>query len=102
MNEENVKRLALVIAANCMKDSVIEACQQQNKVSDNEISAFNQQLSDRLYTFLTYLLTKPADEYTIMMEAMLSHYPDDWPQPMLDQHLIQDKQLLETAVTPSI
>ena len=102
MNEENVKRLALIIAANCMKDSVIEACHQQKQVSDSELTVFNQQLSDRIYTFLTYLLTKPTEEYAVMMEAMLRNYPEGWSQPALDQQLANAVQELgDTAMPPA-
>lgn len=92
MNENTIKKLALIISANCVKESVIEQCHGDNKISDDELTAFNQQLSNTIYTFLTYLLNKPAQEYSIMMEAMASNYPASWPLPHLDTSFLNDEK----------
>ena len=88
MNEDNVKRLALIIAANCMNKSVIEKCHNDKQITDEQLTAFNKQMSDKIYTFLTYLLNKPANEYSVMMEAMAKNYPETWPLPSLDEHFV--------------
>ena len=89
MKEDTVKRLALIIAANCMKQSVIEQCHNQEQISDDQLNSFNKQMSDKIYTFLTYLLNKPAEEYSVMMEALAKNYPDAWPLPDLDEGFMQ-------------
>lgn len=99
MTEENIKKLALIIAANCMNGSIIQACHQQKNISDTELTTFNHQLSDRIYTFLIYLLSKPSNEYAFMMEAMLENYPENWDQPVLDQQLLNSIKGLEKEAT---
>lgn len=88
MNEETVKKMALVIAANCLF--------QDNKETDPMLSAsqdhqkkFNKQVSDRLYTFLLYLLNKPSNEYSSLMTELAKKYPEDWPLPDLDPSFMQ-------------
>ncbi|WP_263080604.1 hypothetical protein [Endozoicomonas sp. Mp262] len=97
MNEDTVKKLALIISANCIKESVIEQCHTNNKISDKELNAFNQQMSDKIYTFLTYLLNKPANEYTVMMEAMAKNYPTAWPLPNLDTSFLNQTKQTKAA-----
>ncbi len=89
MNEDTVKKLALIITANCMKQSVIEQCHDKEKISDDELNTFNKQMSDKIYTFLTYLLNKPAQEYSVMMEALAKNYPESWPLPDLDEGFVR-------------
>lgn len=98
MEEQNIKKLALIISANCIRQSTIEECQKKGQISDQQLSQINKEISDRIYTFLTYLLQKPADEYTIMMEAMAKHYPESWEQPELSQLILQQQA---QTITPS-
>ena len=92
MNEANLQKLALIITASCLKDSVIEQCHQQQKFSESEWSALNKQLSDRMYTFLTYLITKPTHEYVAMMETLVKNFPTTWDAPTIDPSLISQTQ----------
>lgn len=85
MNDQTVKKLALIIAANCTRETELEESLKQGQLSPEQLSNFNRQMSNKLYTFLTYLLNKPADEYSVMMEALAQHFPDDWSAPELDQ-----------------
>ena len=89
MKDENIKKLALIISANCIRQSTIEECKKNGQINDVQLNQINKELSDRMYTFLTYLLSKPAQEYSVMMEAMSKHYPDDWAMPELNQDFIQ-------------
>lgn len=88
MNEQTVKKLALIIAANCTKESIIEECRKSGAISADQFDLFNKQMSDKLYTFLTYLLNKPAEEYSVMMEGLAKNYPESWALPELDQGFI--------------
>ena len=84
MKDQTVKQLALIIAANCTRESELDSSLQEGKLSQETLNAFNQQMSNKLYTFLTYLLNKPADEYSVMMEALTKHFPENWAAPELD------------------
>ena len=85
MNEDTVKKLALIIAANCTRKSVLEESLNSGTLTQEALDTFNKQMSDRLYTFLTYLLNKPADEYSVMMAELSKHFPESWGMPDLDQ-----------------
>ena len=88
MNDENIKKLALIISANCTRQSTIEECKKNGQINDTQLNQINKELSDRIYTFLTYLLSKPAQEYSVMMAAMSKHYPEDWAMPEINQAFI--------------
>ncbi|MGI9276627.1 MAG: hypothetical protein ACR2PT_17515 [Endozoicomonas sp.] len=89
MNEQTVKKLALIITANCTRQSIIEENCAQGKISQEDFNSFNKQMSDKVYTFLTYLLHKPADEYSVMIEELSKHYPETWALPELDTTFTQ-------------
>lgn len=95
MNDQTVKKLALIIAANCTRESELDESLKQGNLSQEQLNSFNRQMSNKLYTFLTYLLNKPADEYSVMMEALAKHFPENWEAPELDQsfmHITSQKQ----------
>ena len=83
MNDQTIKKLALIVAANCTRNTELE--QGQGIVPDELVNSFNRQMSNKLYTFFTYLLNKPVDEYSVMMEALAKHFPENWEMPELDQ-----------------
>ncbi|WP_062267395.1 hypothetical protein [Endozoicomonas arenosclerae] len=89
MNDDTVKKLALMIAANCTRNSVMDDALKAKAITSEQMEAFNQQMSNRIYTFLTYLLNKPAEEYSVMIDELSKNYPEAWALPDLDQSLIQ-------------
>ncbi len=91
MDEQNIKKLALIISANCIRESTIEECKKNGQINDAQLNTFNKEMTDRIYTFLTYLLSKPAQEYSVMMEAMAKNYPESWPMPELSIDFIQQQ-----------
>jgi hypothetical protein len=62
MNQTDLKRLALLIAVNCVRNTVIEDYHSDGKLSDAEMKAFNQEVANKVYTFLHYLFQKSRDE----------------------------------------
>ena len=97
MEDQNIKKLALILSANCIRQSTIEECHKNGQINDHQLSQFSKEMSDRLYTFLTYLLQRPAEEYTVMMEALAKHYPESWDQPELSRIILQQ----QSQVPPS-
>lgn len=91
MEEQNIKKLALIISANCIRHSTIEECQKKGQINDTQLNQISKEMSDRIYTFLTYLLEKPAQEYSVMMEAMTKNFPDNWELPEISQDFIQQQ-----------
>ncbi|MCL6269094.1 hypothetical protein M3P05_03945 [Sansalvadorimonas sp. 2012CJ34-2] len=80
MDENTVKKLALIITANCLRDTPVE----KTGMSEDDLKALRKSMSDRMYTFLLFLLNKPAREYSALMEELSKFYPADWPLPELD------------------
>ncbi len=89
MDENNVKKLALIITANCLRNTPVEKMNNTGGLSEDDMSALRKSMSDRMYTFLLYLLSKPAAEYKALMEELSQHYPADWPLPELDSSFTQ-------------
>ena len=100
MEDQNIKKLALILSANCIRESAIEECQKRGQINNQQLNRFNKEMSDRLYTFLTYLLQKPAEEYTVMMEALAKHYPESWEQPELSQIILQQRSQVASSFPP--
>ena len=93
MDENTVKKLALIITANCLQNSHVEPKGAPPVFSETELKLFRKTMSDRLYTFLFYLLNKPADEYSALMQELSRNYPADWPAPELDTTLASQAEV---------
>ena len=89
MNEDIVKQVALIITANCLENSVVDTLHDKGVITDEQVRAFNKQVGDRLYTFLLYLLNKPSQQYSALLEALAQKYPGNWPLPELDAHFAE-------------
>ena len=89
MDENTVKKLALIITANCLRNTPVEKLNTSGTMSQEDLKQLQKAMSDRMYTFLLYLLSKPAQEYSALMEELSRHYPADWPLPELDASLTQ-------------
>ncbi len=89
MNHTELKRLALLIAVNCVRNTVIEDYHADGKLSDSEMKAFNQEVSNKIYTFLHYLFQKPPEDQEVFLNAMSLMYPSNWDQPKLDRDFVK-------------
>ena len=89
MDENTVRKLALIITANCLRNTPVEKMNASGAFSEEDLKTLRKSMSDRLYTFLIYLLSKPAQEYSALMEELSRYYPTDWPLPELDNSLTQ-------------
>jgi hypothetical protein len=85
MRQPDLKRLALLMAVNCVRNTVIEDYHAQGKINDSEMKAFNQEVANKIYTFLHYLHNKPVADSQAFLLAMGVMYPSDWDQPKLDR-----------------
>jgi hypothetical protein len=104
MNLKNAKRksseaktLALIMAVNCVRNTVIEDYHSQGKLTEEEMKAFNKEVADKLYTFLEYLFNKPLKERQAFLGAMNSMYPANWDQPALDPDLVKAAKLFKAS-----
>lgn len=91
MQEQNIQRLAMIIAANCMRESTLEACRKDGRLDDITMQAIQKETCDRIFTLLTYLLEKPADEYSQMMAGLVQHFPQGWPLPEFSPFIVNQQ-----------
>ncbi len=92
MNEQSIKKLALIISANCIQNSSIEKSHKNGQLSEEEINAIRKEMSDRIYTFLTYLLNKPAQDYSVMLEGMTKNLNEAWESPEIYEGFFNAQQ----------
>jgi hypothetical protein len=84
MKPADLKRIALLMAANCVRNTVIEDYHAQGKLNDAEMMAFNREVANKIYTFLTYMIAKPREDWDEFLGAMSWMYPRTWDQPKFD------------------
>jgi hypothetical protein len=84
MKPAEVKRLALLMAVNCVRNTVIEDYHAQGKLSNAEMMAFNREVANKIYTFLTYMISRPMEDWDDFLGAMSWMYPHKWDQPKFD------------------
>ena len=84
-----LKRLALLMAVNCVRNTVIENYHAAGKLDDSEMKAFNQEVTNKIYTFLQFLFVKPDADREAFMSAMGMMYPSDWDQPKADRDFLE-------------
>src|SRR5262249_21891342 len=85
MGQAALKCLALLMAVNCVRNTVIEDYHAQGKLSDSEMKAFNQEVANKIYTFLNFLLNKPDEDREAFLWLMGVMYPKNWDQPKIDR-----------------
>ncbi len=89
MDELAIKKLALIISANCLKNTILENDTEKNLIPLEKREQLNKNVSNKIYTFLLYLLTKNSDDYSALIEEMAKLYPENWPAPELDSTFIK-------------
>ena len=95
MGQAALKRLALLIAVNCVRNTVIENYHAQGKLNDSEMKAFNQEVANKIYTFLNFLLNKPDEDRDAFLGAMGWMYPSKWDQPRIDRDFADVVKLIK-------
>jgi hypothetical protein len=85
MKPADLKDLALLMAVNCVRNTIIEDYHARGKLTDAEMMAFNKDVANKIYTFLTFLLAKPAEDREAFLSAMSWMYPKNWDPPRIDR-----------------
>ena len=81
MDEKVIQHMALLMAVNCVRKTVLDDYLSEGRLSEDELQRFISESTDKLYTFLTYLLNRPENDKQLFLEIMNYSYPRDWPQP---------------------
>lgn len=61
-------------------------------MSDAEMKVFNQEVANKIYTFLNYMTNKPPEDQAAFLSAMGMMYPRNWDQPKLDPNFSESGQ----------
>ncbi|HTU24756.1 MAG TPA: hypothetical protein VMF30_05135 [Pirellulales bacterium] len=89
MSPAETKRLALLIAVNCVRNTCIEDYHADGKLSDPEMKALNREVANKIYTFLHYLFGDSVEDRQAFIGAMEMMYPSNWDQPELDADFVR-------------
>lgn len=81
MDPQVIRHMALLMSVNCVRKTVLDDYLNKGKLSPDELQAFMTECTDKLYTFLTFLLDRSEEDKQLFLEVMNNSYPDDWEQP---------------------
>jgi hypothetical protein len=100
MATSELKQPALLMAVNCVRNTVIEKYHSEGKLIDLEMMAFNREVADKLYTFLHFIQEKPSADRAAFLEAAGTMYPHDWDEPQLDRDLTKAAAFIKRHGNP--
>lgn len=97
MDTRVIQHMALLMSVNCVRKTVLDDFQTQGKLSEAELQRFMEEATDKLYTFLSYLLKESEEEKQLFLEVMNSSYPSGWKEPELAPVFQEAVALLKAA-----
>jgi hypothetical protein len=100
MPPSDLKRLALLMAVNCVRNTVIEDYHSDGKLSDTEMKALNQEVASKIYTFLHFLFSNSSEDQEAFLNAMGMMYPSNWDQPKLDADFVKAVSIVRKMRNP--
>ncbi len=83
MDEKVIQHMAMLMSVNCVRKTVLDDYLLEGKLSESEVSTLMSETTDKLFTFLTYLLDRSEIDKQTFLEIMNRSYPEGWPQPKL-------------------
>ena len=83
MDEKVIQHMAMLMSVNCVRKTVLDDYLAGGKLSESEVESLMSETTDKLFTFLTYLLDRSELDKQTFLEVMNQSYPDEWPQPKL-------------------
>ena len=85
-----LKRMALIMAANCVRNTIIEDYHAEGKLSNAEMMAFNREVVNKIYTFLRIgLFGKNKKRKIVFMAILGMMFPHGWDDPILDDGFLK-------------
>ena len=80
----DIKWMAKIVAVNCVRNTVIEDYHANGQLSQDDMKAFNQQVCNNIYTFLTYM-GGPPERFEKLMRVWGMWFPHNWDDPELNE-----------------
>lgn len=96
---EYVKPLALMMSVICVRNTVIEDYHARGSLSQDDMKAFNQEVANKIYTFLVFLMDRPEVERDRFIDMAVMFFPSNWDEPHLDADLMEAFELSKRAKT---
>jgi hypothetical protein len=94
------KNFALLLAVNCVRNTIIEEYHSRGKLTDAEMMAFNKEVVNKIYTTLSILNgDKMEEDKENFMRMFYMMYPDDWDEPKLDKDIVEGLQIMRKGVS---
>lgn len=84
MDTRVIQHMALLMSVNCVRKTALSDFVEAGKLSQSDVQAFMEESTDKLYTFLTYLLSKSEEDKQYFLEVMNKAYPSGWKAPAID------------------
>jgi hypothetical protein len=88
IEESTFEKLALLMALQCVRNTVIEDYHSEGKIDDSEMMAFNKEVVNKIYTFLRFYFGSMPTEETSKFMAMNSMFLPNWDKPTLDKDMM--------------
>ena len=85
MDVKVIQHMALLMSVNCVRKTVLDDYLNNGQLSEAEANEFISEVTDKLFTFLTYLLDRSEIDKQTFLEVMNNSYPRDWPEPKLSE-----------------
>ena len=85
MDKKVIEHMALLMSVNCVRKTVLDDYFVNGQLSKEELDTFIAEATNKLFTFLTYLLDRSEQDKQVFLEVMNSSYPHDWPAPELSE-----------------
>ncbi len=87
--EASFKKLALLMTVTCVRNTCIEDFHARPQgLSDADMRLFNQQVTNKVYTFLHYLLGEDPAKREKLLAGVEHLLPTNWDEPSLDKGLV--------------
>lgn len=83
MDEKVIQHMALLMSVNCVRKTVLDDYVVAEKLSEQELQSFIGESTDKIYTFLTYLLNRSEEDKQAFLQVMSDSYPSDWQTPQV-------------------
>ncbi len=84
ISDSYIRRLALLMAVNCVRNTVIKDYHVRGSLSQEDMKSFNKEVANKLYTFLRFMFRGTDEERQALLKVTGLMYPSGWDKPVID------------------
>jgi hypothetical protein len=97
---QHFRELALRMALHCVRNTVIENYHAAGKLTDPEMKALNQEVANKIYSFLQIMLNPYYAGMRTKAFGWL--YAPDWDQPVFDKSFLIMLKAIKEKIDPPV